>query len=289
MHLMMLSLVINKWVMYNLPFLIVRLGKHDMILGRIWLARYKVLVDYGRRRLLWPEEVSLREEIQAKQFIQLPRKLLLKDHKIEIQHQEDTDQRDKAFQLQEKKVASGYSTQRRQDLHAASLQRERIPTTHRRKYERRHTLELSRIRKGFNKATNEAIIGADNDNPNPNKATNETIISKKKIRKARFQDRYPEANIALVGASGFMCWVKDKKSEIFITSLSEIEKAIEDKQQLSGTDPEAQEIKEQLPKIYHEFTDIFSKRKSDELPERKEYDHCIELEKEVELGYCPLY
>jgi hypothetical protein len=35
-----------------------------------------------------------------------------------------------------------------------------------------------------------------------------------------------------------MRWVKDKKLEIFITSLSEIEKAIEDKQQLSGTDLE---------------------------------------------------
>ncbi|EED18986.1 gag/polymerase/env polyprotein, putative [Talaromyces stipitatus ATCC 10500] len=61
--------------------------------------------------------------------------------------------------------------------------------------------------------------------------------------------------------------VKSKEDEVFITSLSEIEKAIEDK----------------------ERPDVFSKINSDKLPERKEYDHKIELEKEVELGYCLLY
>ncbi|QGA19801.1 hypothetical protein EYB26_007495 [Talaromyces marneffei] len=72
-------------------------------------------------------------------------------------------------------------------------------------------------------------------------------------------------DIALIGASGFLRNTKDRKTETFITSLSEIEKAIEDKR------AEDRSIK------------------SDELPERKEYDHRIELEKEVELGYCPLY
>jgi hypothetical protein len=42
------------------------------------------------------------------------------------------------------------------------------------------------MRKGFNEVTNEVIIGADNDNPNPNEVTNEVIILKKKIKKACF-------------------------------------------------------------------------------------------------------
>ncbi|EED15082.1 hypothetical protein TSTA_045440 [Talaromyces stipitatus ATCC 10500] len=87
--------------MYNLPFLIVRLEKHDVILGRMWLAKYGVMVDYARRQLLWPEEVSLKEEIQAKQFVPLPKKLLLRDREIEISHQEDAEQRDKAFNQQD--------------------------------------------------------------------------------------------------------------------------------------------------------------------------------------------
>ena len=105
----------------------------------------------------------------------------------------------------------------------------------------------------------------------------------------RSREEYPEMDIALIGASGFLRNVKDQKTETFITSLSEIEKAIEDKQADNGSAQEEREIKEQLPEQYHEFADVFSKIKSDELPERKEYDHRIELEKEVELGYCPLY
>jgi hypothetical protein len=100
-HLMILSLVVDGRVMYNLPFLIVRLGKHDVILGRMWLARYGVMVDCSRRRLLWPEEVSLKEEIQAKQFVRLPRKLLLRDREVEISHQKDTDRRDRAIEQQD--------------------------------------------------------------------------------------------------------------------------------------------------------------------------------------------
>lgn len=100
-HLMILSVVVDKRVMYNLPFLIVRLGKHDVILGRMWLARYNVMVDCNRRRLLWPEEVTLREEIRTKQFTPIPKKLLLRNREVEIQHQKDADRRDRAMEQQD--------------------------------------------------------------------------------------------------------------------------------------------------------------------------------------------
>ncbi|EEA25098.1 hypothetical protein PMAA_062250 [Talaromyces marneffei ATCC 18224] len=233
---MILMIVIDKRVMYNLPFLIVRLGKHDVILGRMWLARYKVLVDCNRGRLLWPEE-------------------------------EDADRRDKNFQSQAVKDASVYSIQKRQDdpLIHPRLQ-EGIPILHGKTYRRRHTLDLDRMRKGFNEAINKAVI--------PKKPESFT----KKAKRVRFQDQYPETDIALIGAAGFARHIRDKESETFVTSLSELEKAIEDKRQLDDADSEAQEIKEQLPERYHEFADVFSKIKSDELPERKEYDHRIELE-----------
>jgi hypothetical protein len=96
-------------------------------------------------------------------------------------------------------------------------------------------------------------------------------------------------DIALIGASGLLRNAKDWKTETFMTSLSEIEKAIKDKQTDDRSIQEEQEIKEQLPEQYHKFADVFSKIKSDKLPKRKEYDYRIELEKEVELGYCSLY
>ncbi|KAI9035398.1 uncharacterized protein KD926_003673 [Aspergillus affinis] len=57
----------------KLPFLIVDLGQNDVILGRKWLQVYQVLPDCSRNRLLWPETITLREEIQARQSIILPK------------------------------------------------------------------------------------------------------------------------------------------------------------------------------------------------------------------------
>uniref|UniRef100_A0A093UM55 Transposon Tf2-6 polyprotein n=1 Tax=Talaromyces marneffei PM1 TaxID=1077442 RepID=A0A093UM55_TALMA len=187
-------------------------------------------------------------------------------HVVPLKHRvgdpEDADRRDKNFQSQAVKDASVYSIQKRQDdpLIHPRLQ-EGIPILHGKTYRRRHTLDLDRMRKGFNEAINKAVI--------PKKPESFT----KKAKRVRFQDQYPETDIALIGAAGFARHIRDKESETFVTSLSELEKAIEDKRQLDDADSEAQEIKEQLPERYHEFADVFSKIKSDELPERKEYDH----------------
>jgi hypothetical protein len=259
-HLMILSLVVDGRVMYNLPFLIVRLGKHDVILGRMWLAKYGVMVDCARRRLLWPEEVTLKEEIQAKQFMPLPKKLLLRDREIELVHQKDAERRDKAFD--------------RQDVTKPDPM---IPRSHGRTYRRSHECELHRMKAELERPLDEPHVR----DPTP--------VAVRGPRRVRFKDAHPEADIALIGAAGFNRSIKSKEDEVFITSLNEIEKAIEDKERPDDEPLEEEEIKEHLPEWYHEFVDVFSKIKSDKLPERKEYDHKIELEKEVELGYCPLY
>ena len=45
-----------------------------------------------------------------------------------------------------------------------------------------------------------------------------------------------------------------------------------------------------LPKEYHDLVEVFSKKKSDELPpHRPGVDHDIILEAEAQPGYCPLY
>jgi hypothetical protein len=38
-----------------------------------------------------------------------------------------------------------------------------------------------------------------------------------------------------------------------------------------------------VPKLVHDFSDIFSKESFDTLPERREWDHAIELERKDEL------
>ncbi|KAE8548994.1 hypothetical protein EYB25_009377 [Talaromyces marneffei] len=93
--------------------------------------------------------------------------------------------------------------------------------------------------------------------------------SSHKAKTVHSQDKHLDANIAVIRAAGFFRNVKSKGAETFMTKLPE--------------------IKEQLPERYHDYADVFSKTKSDELPARREYDHRIELEKDAELGYCPLY
>ncbi|KAF3393349.1 hypothetical protein DPV78_009733 [Talaromyces pinophilus] len=108
------------------------------------------------------------------------------------------------------------------------------------------------------------------------------------MKQVRFRERHPDADIVVIGALGFLQNVKNKKTETFLTSISEIKKTIKNKLN-SAKAEEEEEIKQHLPEWYYEFADVFSKINSDKLPKRKEYDHKIELEKEVELGYCPLY
>ena len=55
-------------------------------------------------------------------------------------------------------------------------------------------------------------------------------------------------------------------------------------------DPEISEILRTLPKEYHDLAEVFSKKRSDELPPyRPGVDHDIVLEAEAQPGYCPLY
>jgi len=75
-HLIRLTLKIQGRVQQHLPFLIVELGKHDVILGRMWMAEHGVLIDCRHHRLLWPEEVSLKDELLSKQDFFIPKAIL---------------------------------------------------------------------------------------------------------------------------------------------------------------------------------------------------------------------
>ena len=52
----LLSMWIDGRRLENLPFLIVELGAHDVILGSKWLAHYNVMIDSRQRRLVWPTQ-----------------------------------------------------------------------------------------------------------------------------------------------------------------------------------------------------------------------------------------
>ena len=118
---------------------------------------------------------------------------------------------------------------------------------------------------------------------------NELIPSKRKKR--TIADELPRKciEIAAIGGVGFHRHMTRKGTETFVTSLAQIDRILDEMH-----DPEhafeAGEIRARIPKVYHQFVDIFSKIDSNTLPPlRGAPDHRIELEGAVRLGYCPLY
>jgi len=102
----------------------------------------------------------------------------------------------------------------------------------------------------------------------------------------------PTIDIAPIGAVAFHRHMMKKDSEIFVTSLHEIDRIIDEKNRAS--DPDEQEILDKLPVCYQEYKDVFSKKESDTLPPfRQGFDYKVELEEGADpnkgVGHSPLY
>jgi hypothetical protein len=49
------------------------------------------LINYRYHQLLWPEEVSLKDELLSKQDLFIPKSILLWSKEVYLEHQEDAD------------------------------------------------------------------------------------------------------------------------------------------------------------------------------------------------------
>jgi hypothetical protein len=85
--------------------------------------------------------------------------------------------------------------------------------------------------------------------------------------------------ISRVGFNRLHTKAETKGIEVFSTSLYKIDHILEVKtSQRNNRDPKISEIKQTLPRQYHDLTDVFSKKKSDKLPPyRSGIDHDIIL------------
>ena len=53
-HYLSIDLVVDGRRLVEIPFLILDLGNHDMILGAKWMAYFDIQPDLKRRKLVWP-------------------------------------------------------------------------------------------------------------------------------------------------------------------------------------------------------------------------------------------
>jgi hypothetical protein len=58
-HYLLCNLVVDQRRLPQVPFLVLDLGNHDLILGSDWFSYYDVKPDMRRRKLLWPESLPV--------------------------------------------------------------------------------------------------------------------------------------------------------------------------------------------------------------------------------------
>ena len=231
--------------------------QYDIILGREWFAQQDVLIDCKRRRLIWPDK---RKEYIAMHELEIQRKDL-PDDTPDPRHQQDADRRDQAMAKQ-----------------IRILQR---PRPGKETYRQQHREALSRMNR-------ELLKGEEDSGSVENTALKKTPLDREKSRKIYSID------IALIGGTGFHLGMKRKENEFFMTSLYEIDRIIDEKTNPQSDGPEEIETEEDMlrrtvPQEFHDLIRAFSKKESNKLPPHRVYDHKIELEKDVPIGYHPLY
>jgi hypothetical protein len=66
----------------------------------MWMTKFDVLPDYRRKRLLWPDEQSLKDQITTRIIKIVPIQILKKPLRINEKYQQDADCRNKIMDRQ---------------------------------------------------------------------------------------------------------------------------------------------------------------------------------------------
>ena len=232
---------------------------HDIILGKEWVARHDILLDCRRSKMIWPDE---RKDYFADRKLRIPRGLFDSPPSgIEVQHQEDMERRDRRFE-------------------------DSLAETQGRVMPEISGIPVKTIKKKAKPARVSAEPGSGRKNP------------LQQMRSALRVERHLQPTyIAAIGAAAFNVNARDKRNEVFTTSIHEISTILREREVdlQPGPEPivktEEQMLLRTVPEEYHDLLTAFSKAKSDELPPHRKYDHKIEIDKDkgVPIGYHPLY
>ena len=94
--------------------------------------------------------------------------------------------------------------------------------------------------------------------------------------------------VALVGAAAFAYACNQPETELYLMTMNEICKTIHVSAQETDTREPESDLST-IPPEYHEFADLFSKKKADELPPHQPYDHTVPLESGKAPPFGPIY
>ena len=258
-HYLVVHLTIDGRCQESIPFIILDLGQHDIILGLRWMAHFDIWLNVREQKLIWPEPKSQEPTSHFRKEIYVPRDNI-RPKPIQGHHQEDVQARDRAFHLEDKRREAG----RKSTLPDQEIQtfggayekeiRDRIRTMQR---------ELALLRTPSN-------------------------VQHQKREPRLLEKKLPSIDIAEIGAVGFHFNMQRPKNEVFALSLYELDRLIEDREALDT--PENEDLLDtKLPEYLQGNRDSFSESASNQLPPHRSYDHKIHLEGQAPLGYSPLY
>jgi hypothetical protein len=250
------GLLLDHRKFVNMPFVILDIGNHDVILGKTFFEYYNTKLDVKGRKLLWPPTLLpsmsvLRPRIIARELL-LPQDI---SDATKQQYQTDIERRDKLLAQEDGMLKTTIC-----DFTAATANTTfTVPNTAATKATVRNAVpQTAYVRKQWTGIPNTALATA-------------TPI-----------------DIAVIGAVGMHFNLKRPENEGFYTSLYEIDRQLDDFEHTTSTSTD-QDLPDRVPSQYHEFLDVFSKQESDILPPHRAYDHKIELEGPNTLGFSPLY
>ena len=218
------------------------------------------------QRLIWPHEQTLKDELEASQPKILPKQILQQPW-CQIEHQKDADRQNQKMNQEDQQIEQ-YQPPQSEDMD-------------------RH----SNIWK-MGRALNEETRGQTREKH----FIHEQNTPDMTLDWSYHQMIRSPVDIALIGSAPFEQHMKRKNTEVFITSLYEIDWTIKDKQleEWQAEEMAEQELIQQwLPQQYNEYSDVFFKAASDELPLHWSNDYRIHLEDgthpEQTIGHSPLY
>jgi predicted aspartyl protease len=278
----------------RLPFCIVPLGQHDLILGRTFFSYFHVNLDVQERRLLWPESLPLRYFFDK--HIELTRESI-KPKVVNLANQADADRRDQLFSLDTPSQSVPSVIVKPTPEPSVSLlsppqesppsRRLWTPTAGRNTY----NSDLQRSQQLMDQQLKGTLVLS--------------CLQRAPRTPLSPPEKPPRLDLFEISAIAYTLLSRQRqnRNEFFVASLDEIDRAISYQEPLSSPSQEALigEIdysfdeslvaaKLQEWKQYAPFTDVFSKRASDDLPPfRKNVDHKIELTGDNTLGHSPLY
>ena len=282
-HYIRLHLTVDQRRQYNVPLLILDLGSHDIIIGRKWLAYFDVLPDCRRRRLVWPDKLPPSYSV-AKE-IRWNRQDLIPAPKV-LSHQEDADRRDRAFNA-DQGTDSGYESVEAEPKEVAPIS----PGRRAKSTPRPKAKQKLQPRVSF-KLELQDCLQKINDNLLDRQQAPDLPYQKRPYQPASARRPYL-IDINAISANGFRLHLRKEDSELFLTSLYEIDRLIQDRKDQSIcqiSQSESAILLELQPlAAYTAFQDVFLKEASDILPLNWLYNYKIEFTEPNNLGFRPLY